>query len=87
MATKYTALQGLLINCTQMFGQVWFKWIKKDDIWPDESTSAFVWRKQYKKWIKFVNWLSRNSKHCEEAYNSEKLGLQNAPEYRAKEST
>lgn len=86
MATKYTALQGILINCTQMFGQVWLKWIKGDDIWPDESTSAFVWRKNYQKWIKFVNWLSRNPNHCKEAFDSEKNGTQNAPEYRAKES-
>ena len=77
----YTHLQNVLINLTQLFGNIWFGLIKKDDITADESTSAFVWRKQYTRWIKFIDFLARNPKHCEEAYNSEKNRLQISPDY------
>jgi len=78
---KYTHLQNVLINLTQLFGNIWFGLIKNDDITADESTSAFVWRKQYKGWIKFVNFLARNPNHCEEAYVSEKDRTQISPDY------
>lgn len=82
--TQYTQWQKFLITLTQMFGTVWFGLIRGEDIAPDESTSAFVWRRNKTGWIKVIDWLARNPTHCKEAYMSEKCGTQNAPEYRQK---
>lgn len=78
---KYTWGQGVLINLTQMFGQLYFKGFCKEDISPDESTSAYVWRRNYTVWIAVLDFVLGEN-HCKEAYMSEKLGTQNAPEYR-----
>lgn len=78
----YTRWQRFLIACTQLFGQVWFGLIRGEDIYPDESTSAYVWRTDKKRWIRFVNWLLRDADHCRNAWISERSGIQNAPEYR-----
>ena len=79
----YSHWDNFLINCTQMFGSIWFGLILDEDIAADEATSAFVWRKKKTGWIRFVNWLMRDQNHCADAYESEKNGTQNAPEYRA----
>ena len=78
----YTQWEKFLITLTQMFGTIWFGLIRGEDISPDESTSAFVWRRNKTGWIALIDWLSGNPNHCKEAYMSEKLGLQNSPEYR-----
>jgi hypothetical protein len=74
---EYNHLQRVLLCLTNLFGNIFFR-----GIYPDESTSAYVFRKQYKRWISFVNWLFRDPLHCETAYKSEHEGIQNAPEYR-----
>ena len=79
----YTVWQRILINLTQMLCQLWFGWIKGEQTFADESTSAFVWRTNKHRWIQWVNWLMRDPDHCYKAYLSEKNGSQNAPEYRA----
>ncbi len=80
----YSHWDNFLINCTQMFGSIWFGLVLGEDIAADEATSAFVWRKQKKGWIRFVNWLMRDPQHCANAYWAEKTAAQQAPDYRAK---
>ena len=41
---NYTVTQRILINLTQLLCQVWFGWWKGEQTYPDESTSAFVFR-------------------------------------------
>ena len=52
-------------------------------IFPDESISAYCYRKSYWKRVAFIDWLMREEYHCFNAFMSEKNGTQNAPEYRA----
>lgn len=80
---EYTWWEGVLINCTQMFGQIYFRGIKGEAISPDESTCAYVWRRGYEGWIMVLDSVFGEN-HCKEAYMSEKLGKQQAPEYRQK---
>lgn len=79
---NYTVTQRILINLTQLLCQVWFGWWKGEQTYPDESTSAFVFRTRKWTWVKWVNWIFSNPSHCKEAYESEMQGTQNAPEYR-----
>ena len=80
--TDYTPWQRVLICLTNLFGNVWFGLIRGEKTYPDESTSAFVWRTDKRRWIAFVNWLMRDKNHCFEAYLHETDGRQNAPEYK-----
>ena len=41
---NYTVTQRILINLTQLLCQVWFGWVKGEQTYADESTSAFVFR-------------------------------------------
>lgn len=82
MATKYTVKQRILICLTQIVCQIWFGWIKGEETYPDESTSAFVQRTNKTRWISWINWFMNDAEHCQKAYESEKSGIQNAPEYR-----
>lgn len=66
-----------LIAFDQLGGQVIFGGAA-----PDETISAYVWRRKYKRWIRFVDWLFYPG-HCRDAYISEKCGTQNAAEYRS----
>jgi len=50
---------------------------------PDESISAYCWRRGYTKRIALIDWLMREKDHCKKAYESEKNGSHLAPEYRA----
>ena len=77
-----TVTQRILINLTQLLCQVWFGWWKGEQTYPDESTSAFVFRTRKWTCVKWVNWIFSNPSHCKEAYESEMQGTQNAPEYR-----
>lgn len=84
VTTTYSVAQRILINLTQLLCQVWFGWIKGEVTYPDESTSAFVFRTRKWRLVRWINWIFRDPQHCRTAYESEKLGTQNAPEYRAK---
>lgn len=53
-----------------------------DGIWPDESISAYCWRKGYMRRVVVIDFLMREKGHCFNAYFSEKNGTQNAKEYR-----
>ena len=75
----YTRWMRFLIALDQALGTIIFR-----DCWPDETMSAYVWRRDRKHWIKAINWLFSDLNHCESAYKAEKNGAQNAPEYRAK---
>ena len=79
----YTVQQRILINLTQLLCQVWFGWLKGEQTYADESTSAFVFRTQKLRWMNWINWIFSDPNHCREAYASELNGTQNAPEYRA----
>lgn len=78
----YTPWERVLICLTNLFGNFWFGLIQGEKTYPDESTSAFVWRTKKTRWIKFVNFLMRDPEHCHDAYVHESDGRQNAPEYR-----
>jgi len=77
-------MKNVLIALTQLFCQVWFGLIKGEKTYPDESTSAFVFRTKKWRWVKWVNWLFDDPNHCRDAYEHEKDGSQNAPDYGAK---
>lgn len=78
----YSHWDNFLINCTQMFGSIWFGLVLGEDIAADEATSAFVWRKQKKGWIKRVDrWLGDG--HCRTSYEHSMAHLFDALEYRA----
>ena len=76
-----TRLRKILIALDQLCGVLFFS-----DCYPDETISAYVFRKRKHRWVRFVNWLMRDPNHCRDSYQSEQYGLQLAPEYRAKES-
>ena len=48
---------------------------------PDETISAMAHRREWQRFERFINWLFDNPKHCEEAYQAEERGAQNAPVY------
>lgn len=70
-------LYKILLTLDQALGPCLF-----DDIYPDESISAYCFRTKKTRWIQFINWLFHDKYHCEIAYESERNGTQNAPEYR-----
>ena len=80
----YTPWERVLICLTNLFGNVWFGLIRGEKTYPDESTSAFVYRTKKPRWERFINFMFRNPNHCAEAYLHEQDGRQNAPEYRKK---
>ena len=51
-------------------------------IFPDESISAYCYRRGYWKRVALIDFLMRERGHCFNAYFSEKNGTQNAPDYR-----
>jgi len=72
-----TRLFKTLLTLDNFVGSILFS-----GIWPDESISAYCWRKGYMRRVVVINWLMRDKRHCHDAYLSEKHGTQNAPEYR-----
>lgn len=68
----------IFLALDQFFGSLLFK-----GIMPDESISAYCWRKGYMRRVAVIDWIMRDEWHCYNAYMSEKHGTQNAPEYRA----
>lgn len=70
-------LLKILIALDQLCGAFLFR-----GIWPDESISAYCWRKGYMRRVAVIDWLMREENHCAKAYLSEATGTQNAPEYR-----
>ena len=69
-------LLKILIALDQFFGALLF-----DGIHPDETISAYCYRKSYWKRVALIDFLMREKGHCFNAYLSEKNGTQNAPEY------
>ena len=65
-----------LIALDQLFGSLLF-----DGIAPDETISAYCWRRGYTRRVALLDAIFGEN-HCKEAYMSEKNGTQNAPEYR-----
>ena len=70
-------LLKILIALDQLCGALLF-----DGIHPDETISAYCYRKNYWKRVAIIDWLMREENHCAKAYLSEATGTQNAPEYR-----
>ena len=70
-------LLKILIALDQLCGAFLFR-----GIWPDESISAYCWRKGYMRRVAIIDWVMREENHCATAYLSEATGTQNAPEYR-----
>ena len=70
-------LLKILIALDQLCGALLFKGIH-----PDETISAYCWRKNYWRRVRIIDWLMREENHCAMAYLSEQNGSQNAPEYR-----
>jgi hypothetical protein len=67
-------LLKVLIALDQFFGALLF-----DGINPDETISAYCWRKGYMRRVAVIDWIMRDEWHCYNAYMSEKHGTQNAP--------
>ena len=65
-----------LIALDQFIGSLLFEGIA-----PDETISAYVWRRGYKRRIALIDAIFGKD-HCKYSYMSEKNGTQNAPEYR-----
>ena len=72
-----TRMRKFLIALDQLLGSLLFKGIAAD-----ETISAYVWRRDYKRWITVLDAIFGKD-HCRDSYIAEKLGTQNAPEYRA----
>ena len=70
-------LLKILIALDQFCGALLF-----DGIHPDETISAYCYRKNYWKRVAIIDWIMREENHCAKAYLSEATGTQNAPEYR-----
>ena len=73
-----TRLFKIFLALDQFFSALLF-----DGIFPDESISAYCYRKSYWRRVALIDWLMLEKGHCFNAYFSEKNGTQNAPEYRA----
>ena len=71
-------LRKFLIAADQMIGSLLCKGIA-----PDETISAYCWRRGYTWRVKLIDAIFGKD-HCKYSYMSEKLGTQNAPEYRQK---
>lgn len=71
-----TRLFKIFLALDQFFGALLF-----DGIFPDESISAYCWRRGYTKRVAVIDWLMGEKDHCKTAYMNEKNGAQNAPEY------
>ena len=69
-------LRKILIALDQLLGSLLF-----DGIAPDETISAYVWRRGYSRRVALLDAVF-GANHCKESYESEKKGTQNAPEYR-----
>lgn len=72
-----TRLFKILLTLDQALGSLLFS-----GIFPDESISAYCYRKSYWRRVALIDWLMREKGHCFNAYFSEKNGTQNAKEYR-----
>lgn len=72
-------IRKALIALDQFVGSLLFRGIA-----PDETISAYVWRKGYTWRIRMIDAIFGKD-HCKYSYMSEKNGTQNAPEYRSTE--
>lgn len=72
----YPRWKCIAIALDQLLGSLLF-----DGICPDETISAYVWRRGYTRRVAIIDFfLGKN--HCKEAYMSECNGAHLAPEYR-----
>ena len=69
-------LVRILIALDQLLGCLLF-----DGIGPDETISAYVWRRGYARRVAILDFFLGKD-HCKEAYMSECNGAHLAPEYR-----
>lgn len=69
-------LRKALIALDQFVGSMLFEGIA-----PDETISAYCWRRGYTKRITLIDAIFGKD-HCRYSYMNEKNGTQNAPEYR-----
>lgn len=65
----------ILLAADELLGSLLFRGIA-----PDESISAYVWRRGYTRRIALIDFFF-GVNHCKTAYMNEKNGSQNAPEY------
>ena len=73
-----TRLKKILIAADNLLGNILF-----EGIGPDETISAYCWRRGYMKRVEILDFfLGKN--HCKDSYMSEKNGAHLAPEYRQK---
>ena len=75
---KPSKFRKFLIGLDQAVGSLLF-----DGIAVDETISAYCWRRGYEKRIKFIDAIFGKD-HCKYSYMNEKLGKQQADEYRQK---
>ena len=75
--SEYTRWQRIMISFDQAVGTILFS-----ECGSDETISAYCWRTDKTRWIKFIDWLFYDG-HCRDSYISEKCGKHLAPEYRA----
>ena len=73
-----TRLRKILIAADQLIGSLLF-----DGIYPDETISAYCWRRGYAWRIKLIDAIFGKD-HCKYSYMNETLGKQQAEEYRTK---
>lgn len=76
--SEYTRWQRIMISFDQAVGTILFSGCGSD-----ETISAYCWRTDKTRWIKFIDWLFYDG-HCRDSYISEKCGKHLAPEYRQK---
>ena len=69
-------LRKALIALDQFVGSLLFEGIA-----PDETISAYCWRRGYTKRVTLIDWIFGKD-HCKYSYMNEKNGSHLAPEYR-----
>ena len=73
-----TRLRKILIAADNLLGNILF-----EGIGPDETISAYCWRRGYTKRIALLDFFL-GANHCKDSYMSKKNGAHLAPEYRQK---
>jgi hypothetical protein len=71
-----TRARKILIALDQLFGTLLFA-----GIGPDETISAYCWRKQYRVRVWLLD-LVFGAGHCQDSYRSEQTGAHLDPDYR-----
>ena len=69
-------LKNIAIAVDQLAGTIFLR------TQPDETISAWAYRTDRRKWVKFINWLFRDPDHCASSFMAELLRTQGPEEYR-----